>query len=282
MGVAKTSLAKFSDGTPIPSDGKFHVDPLDPSKQVRCLESWTPPGVMEIISGGNTAYLGLLHDKSVLKFPVDRYDSFSRKALDIEHCILSDMGAHDRITIYLGKQEHGLRFERAAKGDIRSYMSNHNIPVNLRMKWSEQAAEAISFIHSRHVIHCDIHPNNFLVDDALNLRLCDFSGSMYGNLDGAAMESVRFFLPRDAMAAPTIKSDLFALGSTIYYIMSGREPYDTSPDEEVTARYIRGEFPNVDSMPCGQIILRCWTGYFDDAQKVLLALKERTAALPLV
>lgn len=92
------------------------------------------------------------------------------------------------------------------------------------------------------------------------------------------MESIRFFLPRDAMAAPTIKSDLFALGSTIYYIMSGREPYDALPDEEVTARYSRGDFPEVNSMPCGQIILGCWTGDFDDAEKVFLGLlKERNA-----
>ncbi|CBX95210.1 hypothetical protein IAQ61_004037 [Plenodomus lingam] len=275
MSVAKTPFAFFSDGTPVPLDGEFHVDPLDPSKLLRCHESWTPPGVSKIISGGNTAYLGLLPDKSVLKFPVDRNDSFSKKALDIEHRILSDIGAHDRITRYLGKQEYGLRFERAAKGDVRSYMSTvqlDSIPVHLRMKWSTQAAEAISFIHSRRVIHCDVHPNNFLVDDALDLRLCDFSGSVYGNLDGGGMESVRFFLPRDAMAAPTIKSDLFALGSVIYYIMSGREPYDVLPDEEVTARYSRGDFPGVDSMPYGQIILSCWRGDFDDAEEVFLAL----------
>lgn len=282
MNVANTSLAQFSDGTPVPFDGKFHIDPLDPSKSIRCLDLWMPPGVSEIISGGNTAYLGLLPDDSVLKFPVDRHDSFLNNALDIEDCILSTLGDHNRIVKYLGREEHGLRFERAAKGDVRSYMSTvrpDSISVQLRMKWSTQAAEALAFIHSRGVIHCDIHPSNFLLDNALDLWLCDFSGSLYGNLDGAGMESIRFFLPRDAVAIPSVKSDLFALGSAIYYIMLGREPYDALSEDEVTARYSRGNFPEVDSIPCGKIILGCWEGGFNDADKVFQALLEKCRAL---
>lgn len=60
-----------------------------------------------------------------------------------------------------------------------------------------QAAEALVFIHSKGVIHCDIHPKNFLLDKKLNLRLCDFAGSLFGILDGGAIESARFFLLRD-------------------------------------------------------------------------------------
>lgn len=275
-------MARFSDGTIVPFDGKFHVDPLDPLKLVRCLEPWTPPGVTTILSGGNTAYLGLLSDNTVLKYLVDPHDPFSIQALDVEHCILSDIGVHDRITRYLGKQEHGLRFERAGKGDVRSYMSVvplDSIPIQLRLKWATQAADALAFVHSRKVIHCDVHPNNLLLDDTLDLRLCDFSGSVYGTLDGAGMESVRFFLPRDVTATPSVKSDVFALGSAIYFIMTGREPYDTLTDAEVAARFSDGDFPAVDSVPCGRIILGCWEGGFHSADKVFWDLTENREAL---
>lgn len=285
MNATRKPFAYFSDGTPVPLDGQFHVDPLDLSKSVRCLESWTPPGVSTIISGGNTAHVGLLPDGSVLKFPIDRLDSFSNKALAIEHCILSHLGEHNRIVPYLGREEHGLRFQRAAKGDVRRRIhaiEPHIISLQLRIKWSIQAAEALAFIHSRGVIHCDIHPNNFLLDEALNLQLCDFSGSLFGNLDGTGMESIRFFLPRDPLATPTKRSDLFALGSAIYFIISGCEPYNTLTENEVTARYTRGDFPAIDSIPCGRVIMSCWKGDLKDANEVCQALLEERKALVLL
>ncbi|KAF2742734.1 kinase-like protein [Sporormia fimetaria CBS 119925] len=277
----------FSDGTPVPADGKWHTDPGDPMTRVRIIadQQWKPPNVTEILSGGNTAHVGLLPDGSVLKFSWDREESHLEKALDIEHQILSSIGPHDRITRYLGKQEHGLCFERATKGDVRRYMESvplDSISVHIRLKWATQAAEALAFIHSRGVIHSDIHPNNFILDDALDLRLCDFSGSVYGELDGFAMESTGFCLPRprDSLT-PAVKTDLFALGSTIYYFMNGHQPYDTLSDEEVTARYSKGDFPEVDLIPHGQTILGCWKGDFDNAEDVLVVLARESKALTL-
>jgi serine/threonine protein kinase len=141
-----------------------------------------------------------------------------------------------------------------------------------------QAAQAVSFVHSRGIIHCDIHPNNFLLDDQLNLRLCDFSGSLFGKLDGQAMESTRFFLPRDPLTTPTEWTDLFALGSTIYYIMCGQEPYRDLSDDDVTARYERGEFPDVTTVPYGRIIRACWTGTFSNAHDLEQALLQENGS----
>lgn len=70
---------------------------------------------------------------------------------------------------------------------MKTYMSRYassNISVRQRWSWSLQAAEALAYIRSLGVIHSDIHPNNFLVTHDLNLRLCDFSGSVFGKLDG--------------------------------------------------------------------------------------------------
>lgn len=82
---------------------------------------------------------------------------------------------------------------------------HNNISLLLRQKWKTQAAEALVFIHSKGVIHCDIHPNNFLLDEKLDVRLCDFAGSLFGSLESRAMESTWFFLPRDWRDPPNIK-----------------------------------------------------------------------------
>jgi hypothetical protein len=52
-------MATFTDGTPVPEDGKYHIDPANPIVKIRYLEPWYPPG-------NDRARLGLLPDGSLL------------------------------------------------------------------------------------------------------------------------------------------------------------------------------------------------------------------------
>lgn len=62
------AVATFFDGTAVPMDGKFHVDPSRPQSSVKYLEAMHPPGVSEVLFGGNTARLALLPDGTILKY----------------------------------------------------------------------------------------------------------------------------------------------------------------------------------------------------------------------
>src|SRR4051812_10393076 len=131
-------MATFTDGSPVPNDGKYHVDPGNPTVRVTYLESCYPPGVTDFFAGGNTAFLGILPDGTVLKYVHDREDRHALNCLNVEHNILSALGQHDRIVKYLGKHENGLLLERAVNGDIKSYISNHEhdtLSPQLRQKW---------------------------------------------------------------------------------------------------------------------------------------------------
>jgi serine/threonine protein kinase len=268
-------MATYADGTSVPSDAKFHVDPTNPMVKVRYLEPWYPPGVTEFFSGGNTARLGLLPNGALLKYARDRENRDALNSLEVEQAVLLALGQHARIVKYLGKHEHGILLELAPNGNIYDYITKHksnDIPLQLRKKWAKQTAEALVFVHSKDVIHSDLHPRNALLDANLDVQLCDFGGSLFGRLDGGAMESTRFFLPRDWRDPPNIKSDLFAFGSTMYYIMTGSEPYQNLSDDEVTAKFKRKEFPDVETLSYGEMIHGCWTGKFRNAEDVLRAM----------
>ena len=60
----------------------------------------------------------------------------------------------------------GLLFADAEHGDIYRYMSSHKetIDDSLRLKWCKQAAEGIAYCHERGVLHCDLRPENMLLD----------------------------------------------------------------------------------------------------------------------
>jgi hypothetical protein len=74
--------------------------------KVRYLKPWYPPGVSEVLSGGNTARLGLLPDGTVLKYLFEKDDRHAKRGLDIEHSILLALGNHERLVKFLGSYDH--------------------------------------------------------------------------------------------------------------------------------------------------------------------------------
>ncbi|KAH9864714.1 hypothetical protein J1614_010650 [Plenodomus biglobosus] len=151
-------------------------------------------------------------------------------------------------------------------------MKHASISPQLQPKWTRQAVEALTFIHLKEVIHCDIHPRNFLLDAELNVQLCDFAGSLFGSLDGGEMESTRYFLPRAWQDTPNVISDLFAFTSFMFLFMTGREPYQDLSDEEVTRRFKQQVFPDVGDFQFARTIKGCWAGDFKSPEDMLGAV----------
>ncbi|KAI9048137.1 hypothetical protein LZ554_007932 [Drepanopeziza brunnea f. sp. 'monogermtubi'] len=80
------------------------------------------------------------------------------------------------------------------------------------------------------VLICDIHVRNILLDAGFHVKLCDFQGRLLGLngevlVSGGASENAESFMPREDKDHADAKTDIFALGSTIYFIMTGHRPY---------------------------------------------------------
>ena len=86
-------------------------------------------------------------------------------------------------------------------------------------------------------------------------------------LDGLSRECTKSFLPRIHGDYADGKTDLFALGSAIYFIMIGHEVFpdlDSDKDEEIERRFRNGQFP-VDPQVCGTITGKCWAQKYGSA-----------------
>lgn len=101
-------------------------------------------------------------------------------------------------------------------------------------------------IHTYGIIHSDISARNFLVDDDLSIKLCNFAGSRINDLESLVGEESAYHsspsLPR------TFKTDIFALGSLIYEISTGIRPFAGIDDDEIEKRYTAQQ----------DIISKCW------------------------
>ncbi|CDM30090.1 Tyrosine-protein kinase, catalytic domain [Penicillium roqueforti FM164] len=244
--------------------------------EIRIIHQYLP-GVSEIIGWGGGSYIGLVDDTTVLKYPHVPGD---RQSLEVEAQLLDILGTHPRIIQSKGLAEHGLLLGYAPNGNLMDYItSDHVIPLERRLNWCQQPAEALSYIHSKRVIHCDLNVRNLLLDENLDLILADFQGMLKSSdgetlLDGLSRECTKSFRPRVHGDYADVHTDLFALGSAIYFIMTGHEPFpelDSFDDEEkIESLYEEGVFPSDEQEHiCYYITEKCWKQQYQSARDVV-------------
>ena len=239
---------------------------------------YKPEGVIDFLGLGTDSFIGTVDETTILKYPKTPGDKIALTVLDLEAQILTKIRPHKHIIGYKGQREDGLLLERARRGSIAQFLKNHTPTWQQRFAWARQATEAVAITHRAGVIHCDINVNNLLLDDNLTVKLCDFQGRLLradGSVDkdGLARENIKSFMPRADPNYSDRKTDIFALGSTFYYIMQGHEPFpDMHPlndEEQIKGRFASRQFPKMDSLLMNGVTHKCWAGEYNSAEAVL-------------
>jgi serine/threonine protein kinase len=182
----------------------------------------------------------------------------------------------------------GIWLEEATHGDIGNYLKTRGATVtkHQRAKWCFQVAEAVEYLHSKKVIHRDLRPENLLLNRNLDLMLCDFGGSQYSSFNGLGLPNAGFFQP--LVTEVSELTDIFALGSTMYTIMTGQLPHQElvrdaeDYDAIVDVRFRNGKFPDVSNIEGGQTILECWLGQQNDVRNIKARLETELRASGLL
>ncbi|KAM3426053.1 hypothetical protein MY4824_010113 [Beauveria thailandica] len=256
-----------------------------PELEVVEYHHYFPHGVYRILASGTSAFIGQVDDSTVLKYPLERFGDASR--LEHEHQLLHIVGHHDRIIAQKGLTGDGLYLEYAANGSILDFLlepEHATITLQQRVTWCREVVEAVVHVHSKRVIHCDINPTNILLDENLDIKLADFQGCHVAEngellLPALVGEPCRYFCPREDEFEANQETDLFALGSTIHFIVTGEEVFsDIIPgeygwDDKVKSRFASGAFPN-DKHACSSITRKCWTRHYNSASEVLQDIRQ--------
>lgn len=97
-----------------------------------------------------------------------------------------------------------------------------------------QACQAVNVLHMHKLIHRDIKPDNFLLDESQQVcKVCDFELlTKTGSDEPDFFAGTPNFIPPEVFDSQTISTawDIYALGVCFYYLLSGKFPFaDDSP-----------------------------------------------------
>ncbi|KAL5411207.1 hypothetical protein PMIN04_010329 [Paraphaeosphaeria minitans] len=226
--------------------------------------------VKDLVALGTSGLIFRDTSTTVIKFP-NADDEFALVNVEIERDIyerFTKQGGHEGLLKYFGSFETGIRLEYASNQGILQYLREHknDISVKQRIQWCQEISCTLAFIHSNKVVHGDFKCDNIFLDDSLRSKVADFGGSSMDGSELRIMVSASHRGPRDLKP---IEEDIFALGSTMYEIMTGQAPYNGHEEEEIVDLFTKSKFPNTISLgPIGNIIQNCWQGKYARAHEV--------------
>jgi serine/threonine protein phosphatase PrpC len=104
------------------------------------------------------------------------------------------------------------------------------LPLPQWQDLAERLLRAVGMLHRRQILHRDIKPENLLLGDDGELRLLDFGLAYCPGLSEdqpSALPGTPSYIAPEAFRgdAPTPQQDLYAVGVTLYFLLTGHYPY---------------------------------------------------------
>ena len=137
---------------------------------------------------------------------------------------------------FMEKQAHYLVMDYVPGENLAQMMAKRDGPFSVEqvLRWADQLLEVLIYLHGHEtpIIHCDIKPSNIKLTAQDEIILLNFSLPKGGPLEGIEGESKARYAPLEQIRAmgTNERSDLYALGATLYYLLSGVQPPDALND----------------------------------------------------
>ncbi|KAI5356672.1 putative receptor-like protein kinase SRF [Septoria linicola] len=236
-----------------PTSSSDGLDFIDVPRAVggEVMDAQAESGV-QVLAGGTTGLIKLHPNNSLVEkapYPDSKDVHLSIRDLRREYAAYQRLPQHPRLLhLHSDSTPEKLVLPYLQNGCLHEFLRGPPVSSVRRLAFAADAAEGLHILHCAGIIHGDINSWNFLVDDDCRLRIIDFAGSTIDDQPGSAFEGFRYCLPRSIDDPSTVQTDLFALGSLLYEIVTSEKPYKQYKDEEVEELFKQGHFPSTEGI----------------------------------
>ncbi|MHC8386441.1 protein kinase domain-containing protein [Pseudomonas sp. LB3P14] len=220
-------------------DALIHLQqwPLPPAlKPGQTFEGWQVEG---ILAQSQQSLLYRVHDGQQQPWLLKtlpgalRDDHLAGQALLSEEWFLKRVAGRHFPEVHAASQRQHLYYAmREYSGSTLAALHADVGPLPLA-QWqdlAERLLRAVGMLHRRQILHRDIKPENLLLGDDGELRLLDFGLAYCPGLSEdqpSALPGTPSYIAPEAFRGetPTPQQDLYAVGVTLYFLLTGHYPY---------------------------------------------------------
>jgi hypothetical protein len=140
--------------------------------------------------------------------------------------------------VHLEREPHCYVMEFMRGGTLRRLIDANGGKLPFAKAWPifRELVDALAYVHVKGAVHCDIKPENVLMDTLGRPRLSDFGQAR--SQHGRSLGTLFYMPPEQALLkTPDPQGDVYALGAMLYEMLTGSRPrYDEKLAKELTAK----------------------------------------------
>ena len=119
----------------------------------------------------------------------------------------------------------------------------------------QQCAAALNHLHEKGWVHCDVKPDNFLLNEENEIRLIDLSiakraatgffAKMFGG-QKTVRGTRNYMSPEQIRGKPMdCRADIYSFGCMIFELLAGKAPYTANSPNELLSKHLTAPIPTV-------------------------------------
>ncbi|MGI5417712.1 serine/threonine-protein kinase [Actinomadura luteofluorescens] len=139
-----------------------------------------------------------------------------------------DLGRHDGAPYVVMELLDGRSFRDLLDG------SPGGLPVDRVVDLAIEVADALAYAHAQGLVHRDIKPANLMALAGGGVKICDFGIARLPETTSITGRGVpgtaAYMAPEQSPGAIDARADMYALGRTLYVLLTGGHASSTSPD----------------------------------------------------
>ena len=188
-------------------------------------------------------------------------DATARERFRREAHVLSRLSHPGVATVFDFDDQDGqdvLVMEYVSGGTLESRLAAGRLPLDGVLELGAKIADALANAHRHGVLHRDLKPGNVMLTDDGQPKILDFGlavliagGKATGRMtaSGTIVGSLPYMAPEQLFGeADDVRTDVYALGATLFEMVTGRRPFVKSRPEALMFAIINNAAPSASSI----------------------------------